>query len=177
MDQARDIPTATSLVATMRLVGFTSLALGALSGMLLGLWSFDGPMPVPGVLGEYASASRRLVRLGHIAFFGIGILNILIARELAGFGVNSRIVRLTARTMNAGNVLLPTGLVAAGLYAPLKYFLPLPATSVSVGLCLAAYGAWFAIRQSRSSGPARTPGSERPRRRKSRIPNLQGESQ
>lgn len=140
----------------MRLVGFISLAFGALSGMVLGLWSFDGPVPEPGMLGEYASTSRRLVRLGHIAFFGIGILNLLIARELAWFGVGPKIVRLIALTMNAGNVLLPTGLVAAGLFAPLKYFLPLPAISVSLALSLTAYGAWYASRQSRSPGPQKS---------------------
>lgn len=155
----------------MRLVGFTSLALGALSGMLMGLWSFDGPVPVPGVLGEYASTSRRLVRLGHIAFFGVGILNILTARELAGFGANQKIVRLIAHTMNVGNVLMPTGLIAAGLYAPLKYLLPLPTTSVSVALCLTAYCAWFAIRGSRS------PDSEKSWRRSPRVPNMRGKSQ
>ncbi len=170
MDQTRHTADATSLAATMRLVGFTSLALGALSGMLLGLWSFDGPVPVPSVLGEYASTSRRLVRLGHIAFFGVGILNILTAREVAGFGVSPKIVRLIARTMNVGNVLMPTGLVAAGLYAPLKYLLPLPVTSVSVALCLSAYGAWFAVRRSRLPGPQKS------QRQATRAPNLQRKS-
>ena len=171
MHQTQENPDTLRHAAAMRLVGFTSLALGAFSGMVLGLWSFDGPMPVPGALGEYASASRRLVRLGHIAFFGIGILNILTARELAGFGVGPRIALLTARAMNAGNLLLPAGLIAAGLYAPLKYFLPLPATSVSVALCLAAYGAWVALRRSGSQAPQTRwrPGTK--------TPNLQGESQ
>ncbi len=152
MQQITDITNTDTSLAAMRLVGFTSLALGALSGLILGLWSFDGPVPAPAVLDDYASTSRRLIRLGHIAFFGLGILNILIARELAGFDLRPAILRLTARSMNAGNLLLPAGLFAAGFYAPLKYLLPIPAMSVSVALSLAAYGAWFAFR---GAGPAR----------------------
>ena len=155
MHQTADITDTNASLAAMRLVGFASLALGALSGMILGLWSFDGPVPAPTMLDDYASTSRRLIRLGHIAFFGLGILNILTARELAGFGLRPTILRLTARSMNAGNLLLPVVLLAAGFYAPLKYLLPLPATSIFVALSLAAYGAWFAYRGAR---PARAGG-------------------
>jgi hypothetical protein len=48
----------------------------------MGLWSFDGPMAPPSWIGEYADTSRRLIRLGHIAFIGLGILDILLANEL-----------------------------------------------------------------------------------------------
>ena len=59
-----------------RAIGFTSLLIGVLSGMVLGLWSFGGPIPVPEVIGAYDDLSRRFLRLGHIAFFGLGFINI-----------------------------------------------------------------------------------------------------
>ncbi len=164
MQQTTDITNTDPSLATMRLIGFTSLALGALSGLILGLWSFDGPVPAPALLDDYASTSRRLVRLGHIAFFGLGILNILTARELAGFDLRPAILRLTARSMNAGNLLLPAVLFAAGFHAPLKYLLPLPAMSIFVALSLAAYGAWIAFRADGPSlgGAARPTHGETP---------------
>src|SRR5205823_1345599 len=65
-----------------RRIGWASACVGAASGLILGLWSFDGPFTVPEWLGEYDQVGRRLARLGHIAFFGLGILNILMAGEL-----------------------------------------------------------------------------------------------
>lgn len=70
-----------------RRIGWTSAAVGGITGLILGLWSFDGPFPVPGFLGEYGDTSRRLVRLGHIAFFGLGILNLSLPRNWSASGL------------------------------------------------------------------------------------------
>ncbi len=60
------------MVRTNRIVAWASISAGAGTGLIMGLWSFAGPVPVPEVLGEYTDVSRRLARLGHIAFFGLG---------------------------------------------------------------------------------------------------------
>ncbi len=122
-------------------IGWTSLAVGALVGMVLGLWSFDGPFPVPGWIGAYDSTPRRLLRLGHIAFFGLGILNILLAHHMSHFRLGTGSRRTASICMNFGNVFLPLTLIAASIYLPLKYLMTIPATSVSVALALAAIGA------------------------------------
>jgi len=119
------------------------LVFGAGSGLLLGLWSFDGPVPTPAWLGDYGDTARRLVRLGHIAFFGLGMLNVLIARELPRLVLDKGVKRIASRAMNFGNIFLPLTLFAAGAYHPLKYLMPVPAISVFVALCLVAYGAWL----------------------------------
>ena len=121
-----------------RFVGWVSLAVGAGTGLILGLWSFDGPMAVPAWIGEYGDTSRRLVRLGHIAFFGLGILNILLARELPRLADTAR--RIASPAMNFGNVFLPITLLAAAAYPPFKYFMSVPALSVFVALLAAAFG-------------------------------------
>jgi hypothetical protein len=129
-------------VASNRLVGWTSLTLGAATGLVMGLWSFDGPAPVPELLGSYDDVSRRLARLGHIAFFGLGILNLLLARELASLALSSAAKRAASRAMNVGNVFLPLTLFAAAAYHPLKYLMSIPATAVLLALGIAAAGAW-----------------------------------
>ena len=106
----------------------------------MGLWSFDGPVSVPSWLGDYHETARRLARLGHIAFFGLGILNLLLARELPCLALGPRAKRLASMTMNFGNVFLPLTLFAAAAWHPLKYFMSVPATSVLVALLIAAYG-------------------------------------
>ena len=48
--------------------------LGIVSGAILGLWFHSEHW-----LGGYASWPRRMMRLGHISFFGIGMLNLAYA--------------------------------------------------------------------------------------------------
>ncbi len=127
-----------------RRVGWTSLAVGVGTGLLMGMWSFDGPVAVPEWLGAYDAVPPRLVRLGHIAFIGLGILDVMLARELPRLALGDGAKRLASRAMIFGNALLPPVLFAAGAWRPMKYALPLPATAVFVALLLAARGAWNA---------------------------------
>src|SRR5262245_14247212 len=48
------------------------ILLGFLSGMVLGLFFHQEKW-----LGGYASLKRRMYRLGHISFFGLGAVNLL----------------------------------------------------------------------------------------------------
>lgn len=124
-----------------RIVGWTSLALGAATGLTLGMWSFGGPAPVPEWIGGYDELSRRLARLGHIAFFGLGILNLLLARELPSLALSPGSRRVASNAMNFGNILLPLTLFAAAAHHPLKYAMSVPALAVFLAVTLAAYGA------------------------------------
>jgi hypothetical protein len=124
-----------------RVVGWSSLAVGVAVGLVMGLWSFDGPMRPPEWLGDYADTSRRLARLGHIAFIGLGLIDILIERELDRSTLQPAARAVASWAMVIGNVFLPLTLFAAAAYRPLKYGMAIPATSVFVALLLAAYGA------------------------------------
>jgi hypothetical protein len=86
--------------------------------------------------------------LGHIAFFGLGILNLLLVQNLPTFSMGRRATRAVLGCMNFGNVFLPLTLIAAAAFHPLKYLMPFPALSVFVALCLAAGGAWLRFRSS-----------------------------
>ena len=112
------------------------MAVGAVTGLAMGLWSFDGPMPVPAWLGDYGSTARRLIRLGHIACFGVGILNLLLIGEEERRAVAGLAFRWASRLMNVGNIGLPLGLFAAAAFPPVKYLLALPAMAVTVSLVL-----------------------------------------
>lgn len=125
-----------------RRIGWTSAALGGITGLILGLWSFDGPLPVPEFLGDYDDTSRRLARLGHIAFFGLGVLNLLTATQLERGGLAEKSPRVASWLMNFGNIFLPLTLFAASVYQPCKYLMPLPATAVTITMCLLAYSSW-----------------------------------
>lgn len=125
-----------------RAVGFTSVLLCVVSGMILGLWSFGGPLPVPDGIGDYGDLPRRLIRLGHIAFFGLGMINLALAGHARSlpFDPASRSRALTL--MNLGNGGLPPLLIAAAWLPGLIYALAVPVACVFLSLCLAARAAW-----------------------------------
>ncbi len=123
-----------------RSVGWTSLAVGVAAGLVMGLWSFDGPLQPPAWIGGYTDTSRRLVRLAHIAFIGLGLIDILIARELAQSALRPKARAVASWSMAFGNVALPLTLVAAAIYSPLKYVMGVPAGAVFLALILAARG-------------------------------------
>jgi hypothetical protein len=141
------------LVDWNRRIGWVSTCLGAGSGLILGLWSFDGPFAVPAWLGEYDQTARRLARLGHIAFFGLGILNILMAGELRRIRLGPWGRRVASWAMNFGNVFLPLTLFAAAAYRPFKYCMSAPALAVFVALVVTAYGVCSGNTSSEDGGP------------------------
>jgi len=55
---------------------------GIISGAILGLLFHNEDF-----MGGYNSFRRRLTRLGHISFFGIGIINLLIALTINRIGI------------------------------------------------------------------------------------------
>ena len=54
------------------MVGWIGMFLGLVSGIIAGLFFHKQDW-----LGGYSSRSRRMFRLGHIAFFGLGFVNVL----------------------------------------------------------------------------------------------------
>ena len=60
-------------------VGWLAMLLGVASGAVIGLFFHREEWA-----GGYGSYRRRMLRLGHISFFGIGILNFLFAMTLCG---------------------------------------------------------------------------------------------
>lgn len=130
------------LTALNRSIALTSMALGGLSGMLIGLWSFGGPAPVPDFIGDYGDLPRRLLRLGHTAFFGLAFLNLILARQIPTLPLGAAAMRGALVCMNFGNVALPAALIAAAFWEPLKYLAAPPAFAVTLALCIAAWGGW-----------------------------------
>jgi hypothetical protein len=123
-----------------RRVGWVSMCVGVGTGLIMGLWSFYGPLEVPAWLGAYDQTPRRLARLGHIAFLGLGILNLLLAQTLHHLALGPGGRRAASWAMNFGNIFLPLTLFAAAAYAPLMYVMSVPALAVFVALLLTAYG-------------------------------------
>lgn len=112
-------------------VGWSSFLAGAVSGMVIGL-RFHRPE----WLGGYDSFPRRMVRLGHIAFFGLGLINILFALS----------AETSSRFGDAASLLLVIGAATMSLNCFLTawrgafrhaFFIPAGATALGIACLLA----------------------------------------
>jgi hypothetical protein len=109
------------------------ILLGLASGTIQGLF-FDRE----DWLGGYGSWPRRLMRLGHVSFFGIAFLNLAYANTVHLLGP-ARHVPLASILLVAGAVLMPLVCYLAAWRKPLRHFFALPVLSL-----LAAAGAFIA---------------------------------
>lgn len=101
-----ETPVVFAMHITSYYVGWSLILCGFLSGALLGLFFHRANF-----WGGYASFRRRIVRLGHIAFVALGMLNILFAL--------SPVPMESAQAANTVTICLALG----GLCMPLICFL------------------------------------------------------
>ena len=113
------------------LAGWIGFLAGAATGAALGLFFHDDDW-----LGGYGSWPRRMLRLGHIACFGLGLINILYALSAASLP--------PAPAAAVGSVLLVVGMITMPLNCFLsawqksfRYLFFIPAGSTLFGIvCL-----------------------------------------
>jgi hypothetical protein len=117
------------LAAVNLLAGWASILLGFAGGAVAGLffWREDW-------LGGYGSWRRRMVRLGHVAFFGLGIINIAFALTVAQLGLEGDgPLRWSAALLVAGNAAMPAVCFLAAWRQPLRHLFPIPVTCLVLG--------------------------------------------
>ena len=106
-------------------VGF---ALGVLSGAVAGLFFHAEQW-----WGGYGSWRRRMVRLGHIAFFGLGLLNLAFALTVAQMHW-SRPPEMAAISLAAATLLMPMACFLAAWKKPLRHLFVIPVLCVICGI-------------------------------------------
>jgi len=84
------------------LAGWTAILVGVLLGVYMGV-KFQSET----WLGGYSSLARRMVRLGHVAFIALGMLNIQLGRTLENLTLPAALVQVASIAMIGGNLLMP----------------------------------------------------------------------
>ncbi len=115
--------------------GWAWMCVGFISGMLLGLRA-EGK----NWLGGYASVTRRYLRLAHVAFIALSIINILYGKELASVDLADNIKNIGSALMIFGAVGIPLACIAAAFTSKTKYLLPLPASAILLGTIILVIG-------------------------------------
>ena len=119
--------------------GWSLIALGMGAGLLMGLYAFDGPLPLSKVFGAYHDVPRRLIRLAHIDCVVFGLVTLFISRELKKSPHFSWPQWLGVRSLVFGTLMtLSVLLLLAGLNLPSEVLAVGPAfVTMGLVLCLA----------------------------------------
>lgn len=115
--------------------GWFWITFGFVSGTLMGMKFQDENW-----MGGYGSYPRRLTRLGHISFLGLGILNILFAHSLERMVLTQSLHLLASYSFIVGGISMP---ICCYLMARQKKFQPLfaiPVISLNIGSILTFIG-------------------------------------
>jgi hypothetical protein len=125
-----------AIVRTNLLVGWGAIGAGVLSGAIIGLFFHREDW-----MGGYASFRRRLTRLGHISFFGMGLLNVLFAVSLVHLPASAVYARSASMALVAAAVTMPLCCFLTAWRTPWRHLFPVPvvATIAAVGLLLAGW--------------------------------------
>ena len=108
--------------------------MGVTSGTIQGLWFHR-----EGWLGGYDSWSRRLTRLGHIAFFGTGLLNLCFAFTVLLLELEGLLVQWASPLLIVGAVMMSSVCYLAAWRKSLRhlFFIPVVSLLLGVGLTVA----------------------------------------
>jgi len=117
------------LIRVNLLLGWTSMVAGALSGSAIGLFFHDEHW-----MGGYGSFRRRMIRLGHIAFFGLGILNVLCALSLEANPVPLPHRQIASAGFAIGALTMPICCFLTAWRKGFRHLFPIPVLGVLSGI-------------------------------------------
>lgn len=106
------------------------ILLGCLAGAIPGLFFHRNDW-----LGGYASWQRRMIRLAHIAFFGIGFINLSFALTAATLGIETGLCGVSVLLI-AGAATMPAVCYLSAWRPVFRNLFFIPAGSVTVGTAL-----------------------------------------
>jgi hypothetical protein len=122
------------------LAAWIGMAMGMLTGAIIGLAFHRENM-----LGGYDSWRRRLVRLGHISFFGLAFVNLAFVVTVDHLALSDSLLLFVAsRLLIAGAVLMPTVCFLSAWRKPFRHLFALPVSCLVAGAAgVILQGVWL----------------------------------
>ena len=104
------------------------ILLGFISGMALGMF-FHGE----NWLGGYGSFKRRMYRLGHISFFGLGAVNLLFCLTVQNFSLSGSLIHFASLAFIVGAIAMPICCVVMAHFPKAHMIFAVPVVSLIAG--------------------------------------------
>jgi len=125
-------------VAQINLLGgWLGMLAGVLSGAIVGLFFYRDDW-----MGGYDSWRRRLTRLGHISFFGLGFLNLIFAATAAQLLLPAPYLNTASWSFIVGAIAMPFCCFLSAWRKPLRHLFPIPVAAVATGVVAILIGWW-----------------------------------
>jgi hypothetical protein len=123
---------------TINLIGgWLGMLAGVLSGGIIGLFFYRDEW-----MGGYGSWRRRLTRLGHISFFGLGFLNLMFAATAGQLLLRGPFLVVAPVGLLAGAITMPICCFLSAWRKPMRHLFPIPVIAVTVGIVAILAGWW-----------------------------------
>jgi len=123
---------------TINLIGgWLGMLAGVLSGGIVGLFFYRDEW-----MGGYDSWRRRLTRLGHISFFGLGFLNLMFAATAGQLLLRGWYLEVASVGLLVGAITMPICCFLSAWRKPMRHLFPIPVAAVTVGIVAILAGWW-----------------------------------
>lgn len=120
------------------LVGWIGVLGGIFSGALTGLFFHREAW-----MGGYSTFRRRMIRLGHISFWGLGFLNMMFAFSVRAVQVPAVYVQVASAGLILGALTMPLCCFLTARRESFRHLFPIPVICTLVGVLFLLAG-WVA---------------------------------
>ncbi len=117
------------------LIGWGAMFLGIVSGAVIGLFFHKEEWA-----GGYSSFRRRMLRLGHISFFGIGFINLMFGLTLQVITLPISHTSIASFGFLIGVITMPLCCFLSAWRKPFRHLFPVPVAGVLAGVILILLG-------------------------------------
>ncbi len=117
--------------------GWLGMLAGVLSGAVIGLFFHRDNW-----MGGYGSYRRRLTRLGHISFFGLGFLNLMFAATSEQLFLGGISFATASWALIVGAITMPLCCFLSAWRKSLRHLFPIPVLAVTTGILSILVGWW-----------------------------------
>ena len=111
------------------LLGWGAMFFGVISGAAIGLFFQKEEWA-----GGYGAFRRRLLRLGHISFFGLGFINLLFGLTLKTITLPVLHTSISSYGFLIGVITMPLCCYLTAWKKPFRHLFPIPVLSVLAGI-------------------------------------------
>jgi len=120
------------------LAGWIGMLGGIISGAIIGLFFHREEW-----MGGYSCLRRRMTRLGHISFFGLGFINLFFAFSAQTLALPETQARLASAGFVLGAISMPLCCFLTAWRKPFRHLFPIPVLSILLGVVSVLLG-WAA---------------------------------
>jgi len=119
----------TQIASLNLLAGWIAVLGGVVSGAVIGLFFHRDEW-----MAGYSSFRRRMTRLGHISFWGLGLVNVMFGLSVESVDLPTLNARIASAGLILGLVTMPLCCFLTAWRKPFRHLFPVPVIGILAGV-------------------------------------------